>query len=601
MAEGHYQALPERGGDEIGQLIGDFNQMIASLSAKDEDLKRMLVEVRQTEKRFRTLFESAPIGFGLVETTGRVLEANDAMYHLLGFQEDQANADLNFYDFFRHRADVGMFCDKLAQTASSSKYECDLVRPGGQVWMARLTASPFALAGESLMLIIAEDASRELKLEAQLQRAHKMEAIGTLAGGVAHDLNNILAATVGYPEMLLMDLPEDSPLREPLAAIKHSGQKAAVIVQDLLTMARRGISVSEVINLNTIVDEYQNGSEYKRLKKNHPGIHLDVRLDKDLLNVSGSAVHLSKTLMNLVSNAAEAMPEGGRIAVSTENRYVDYPIGHYDAVPEGDYAVLTVSDDGTGIAKDDLERIFEPFFSRKKMGRSGTGLGMAVVWGTVKDHQGFIDVQSHAGRGTIFTLYFPATREAVKETIPPQSLGALKGRGETVLVVDDVRPAAHRRRYADAVRLPRRNRGKWRGGGERVKSRSTGYGCPGHDHGPGDRWLGNLSSDRPNQPGPEGIITSGFSETERVHQAQALGAGVYLKALFDLGVGGSPRDAADRFGVASVWYKPGRPSFLASSFFYWRFVCDALSPSRIADNTRRLPVEGPRHNDRQRR
>jgi two-component system, cell cycle sensor histidine kinase and response regulator CckA len=535
VAEGHYQTLPERGNDEIGQLIYDFNQMIDSLSAKDDELKHMLQEVRQTEERFRTLFESAPIGFGLIETTGRILEANDAMYHLLGFGDDQTLTSLNFYDVFHRRDDVGIFGDKLAQTHALSKIECDLVRPDGQRWTARLTASSFSLAGESLMLIIAEDASRELKLEAQLQRAQKMEAIGTLAGGVAHDLNNILAATVGYPEMLLMDLPEDSPLREPLTAIKHSGQKAAVIVQDLLTMARRGISVSEVININTIVDEYQNGSEYKRLEKSHPDIQLDVRLNKGLFNISGSVVHLSKTLMNLVSNAAEAMPVGGTIRITTENRYVDYPIGNYDAVPEGDYAVLQVSDQGTGIAKSDLDRIFEPFFSRKKMGESGTGLGMAVVYGTVKDHQGFIDVYSEVGRGTTFTLYFPITRERAEEVVPLQSLDNLKGCGETVLVVDDM--AAQRQIVADMLkRLGYR--------AVAVASGEEAFACvkkappdlllldmimnPGIDGLETYRRIGQVN------PGQKGIITSGFSETKRVREAEALGIGKYLKKPFTI-------------------------------------------------------------------
>lgn len=535
VAEGHYQTLPERGNDEIGQLVGDFNQMIASLSAKDEDLKRMLLEVRQTEERFRTLFESAPIGFGLIEKTGRILEANDAMYRLLGVQEDQTDVDLIFYNFFYRNEDAERFSGELSKRPSLSRYECNLVRPAGQRWIARLTASSFTLAGESLMLIIAEDASRERTLEAQLQRAQKMEAIGTLAGGVAHDLNNILAATVGYPEMLLMDLPEDSPLREPLEAIKQSGQKAAVIVQDLLTMARRGISVSEVINLNAIVDEYQNGSEYKRLAKNHAGIHLDIRLNKDLFNINGSAVHLSKTLMNLVSNAAEAMPVGGSIRVATENRYVDYPIGNYDAVPEGDYAVLQVSDQGTGINKADLDHIFEPFFSRKRMGESGSGLGMAVVYGTVKDHQGFIDVYSEVGRGTTFTLYFPITREPTEEIIPLQSLDSLKGGGETVLVVDDM--AAQRDIAVDMLtRLGYRVATAANGeeAVECVKKAPPDFLVLDMIMTPGIDGLETYRRIVQVNPGQKGIITSGFSETDRVREAEALGISKYLKKPFTI-------------------------------------------------------------------
>lgn len=127
----------------------------------------------------------------------------------------------------------------------------------------------------------------------------------------------------------------------------------------------------------------------------------------------GSSVHIFKTVMNLVNNAAEAMPHGGDIIISTQNQYIDKPVKGYDSIKEGDYVTLVVSDSGTGIDPEDVERIFEPFYTKKKMGRSGTGLGMAVVWGTIKDHKGYIDIQSTPRKGTIFTLYFPATRKKI--------------------------------------------------------------------------------------------------------------------------------------------------------------------------------------------
>jgi len=535
VAEARYQPLPEKGSDEIVQLIQAFNQMIARLAAKDDDLKDMVQTLRQTEKRFRALFENAPVGFGLIATSGRVIEANDALYRLLGIEIDPGGGgDINFFHFFRRREDADTFGEAIAQHPALAKYECELARSTAY-GETRLTASSYVFAGKPLILVIAEDVSRERRLEAQLQRAQKMEAIGALAGGVAHDLNNILAATVGYPELLLMDLAEDSPLRGPLEAIQHSGQKASVIVQDLLTMARRGISANDLLNLNTIVGEYRSGSEYRQLQQQHRDMRLDVRLERDLLNMRGSTVHLSKTLMNLVSNAAEAMPRGGTIGISTENRYVDYSIGNYDAVPEGDYVVLTVTDQGTGIATDDLERIFEPFFSRKKMGQSGTGLGMAVVYGTVKDHRGFIDVASDVGRGTTFTLYFPATREELQETALPPSLDMLKGRGDTVLVVDDI--AAQRRITADMLKRL----------GYRVDTAASGEEAvecvkkappdllvldmimePGIDGLETYRRILKIN------PGQKGIITSGFSETKRVRAAEDLGIGAYLKKPFTI-------------------------------------------------------------------
>ncbi len=535
VAEARYQPLPEKGSDEIGQLIRAFNQMIARLAAKDDDLNTLLQTLRQTEERFRTLFESAPIGFGLLETDGRVIEANDALYRLLGIEENPpADAHVNFFHFFRRQEDADTFGEAITRHPALVRYECELVRPDSY-GDTRLTASSYIFAGNPLILVIVEDVSRERQLEAQLQRAQKMEAIGALAGGVAHDLNNILAATVGYPELLLMDLPEDSPLREPLETIKHSGQKASVIVQDLLTMARRGISSSDILNLNAIVEEYRNGSEYRQLQQMHPDIRLDVRLDRELLNMKGSTVHLSKTVMNLVSNAAEAMPQGGTIRLSTENRYVDYPIGNYDAVPEGDYVVLKVADRGTGIAKDDLERIFEPFFSRKKMGKSGSGLGMAVVYGTVKDHRGFIDVASEVGRGTTFTLYFPVTREALKEVSIPESLDTLKGQGELVLVVDDI--ATQRRITADMLkRLNYRVETATSGeeAVERIRQAPPDLLVLDMIMEPGIDGLETYRRILEINPGQKGIITSGFSETKRVRAAEALGISSYLKKPFTI-------------------------------------------------------------------
>ncbi|NOQ45801.1 MAG: HAMP domain-containing protein, partial [Desulfobulbaceae bacterium] len=276
------------------------------------------------------------------------------------------------------------------------------------------------------------------KLEVQVQRAQKMEALGTLAGGVAHDLNNILGAIIGYPELLLIELPADSKLRKPLLTIQHSGEKAATIVQDLLTLARRGVIASELLNLNCIIEGYLKSPEHKNLLSRHPQATFDIHLEPNLLDISGSAVHLSKTVMNLIFNAAEAMPAGGKIHISTDNKYVDRPITGYDHVEEGEYVTFTVSDTGIGIAANDLGRIFEPFYTKKVMGRSGTGLGMAVVWGTVKDHNGYISVQSTEGEGTTFTLYFPVTRREITADNIKLLQQDYMGHGESILVVDDI-------------------------------------------------------------------------------------------------------------------------------------------------------------------
>jgi len=374
----------------------------------------------------------------------------------------------------------------------------------------------------------------KMQLEVQLQRAQKMEAIGTLAGGVAHDLNNILSGLVSYPELLLMDIPEDSPLRKPILTIQESGQKAAVIVQDLLTLARRGVATTDVLNLNDIISDFLTTPECDKLRAFHSGIQIETHLDTDLLNILGSSVHLSKTVMNLVSNAAEAMPGGGKITISTANQYVDRPIRGYENVHEGDYVVLRVSDSGIGISPEDLARIFEPFYTKKVMGRSGTGLGMAVVWGTVKDHNGYIDVQSTRGKGTRCDLYFPVTREestAKKTTVPVDKyMGS-----ESILVVDDV--LQQREIACQVLSILGYSVTSVASGEEAIeylKSNSAELLVLDMIMDPGIDGLETYRSILELHPGQKAIIASGFSETERVKEAQRLGAGAYIKKPYIL-------------------------------------------------------------------
>jgi PAS domain S-box-containing protein len=373
------------------------------------------------------------------------------------------------------------------------------------------------------------------KLLDQLQRAQKMEAIGTLAGGVAHDLNNILSGVVSYPELLLMDLPADSPFRKPIETIHESGKKAAAIVEDLLTLARRGVAVSKVVSLNDIVGEYLVSPEFEKLKVFHPHVDIQIDFDTELLNVQGSAVHLSKTIMNLVSNAAEAMPDGGTLSISTKNRYIDQPIKGYDEVQEGDYVVLSVSDTGIGISSEEVQRIFEPFYTKKVMGRSGTGLGMTVVWGTVKDHKGYIDIESAPGRGTRFTLYFPVTRKELAEDNATFQIRDYMGNGESILVVDDI---DEQRQIASTILSQL---------GYAVQTAACGEAAVEYmkDHradlvvldmimDPGIDGLETYKQILKMHPNQKAVIASGFSETDRVREAQRLGAGDYIKKPYTI-------------------------------------------------------------------
>lgn len=277
----------------------------------------------------------------------------------------------------------------------------------------------------------------QFKLETQLIQSRKVEALGLLAGCVAHDLNNVLSGMVTYPDLLLMDIAEESSLREPLLRIRDSGQKAAAIVQDLLTLARRGVVNPTVLNLNTVIREYLCSPEHQVLEERHPEIQIEADLSPELSNTIGSAVHLKKTIMNLIYNAFEASHPGVSVTVRTHNRFVDGPLNGNDTVKSGQYVVTEIIDRGSGIAAEDIERIFEPFYTRKKMGRSGTGLGMAVVQGTVQDHKGYITVESAVGHGATFALYFPATQEPVQKKDCRIHKQPKAGNGQRILVVDD--------------------------------------------------------------------------------------------------------------------------------------------------------------------
>jgi CheY-like chemotaxis protein len=361
-----------------------------------------------------------------------------------------------------------------------------------------------------------------------------MEAIGRLAGGVAHDLNNVLSAIVSYPELLLMKLPIDSPMRKPLLTVKQSGQRAAAIVQDLLTLARRGVEVNEVINWNDIIQDYLKSPVFERLKAAYSNIEIKVDLDKHLLNIEGSPVHLTKTLMNLCSNAAEAMPDGGVITVATCNLYNEKDLA---GIEISNYVVVSVSDTGIGIAKKDLKRIFEPFYTTKSMGISGTGLGMAIVWNTVHDHDGYINVSSEEDKGTIFELYFPVTYAAVSRKEKAVGIEEFMGHGERILVIDDMLE----QREILSVLLAEL--------GYSVTCVSRGEEAVNYmkEHGEevhllildmimegGMDGLDTYKEILKIKPGIRAVIASGFSETVRVKEAVRLGAGAYIKKPYTL-------------------------------------------------------------------
>jgi two-component system, cell cycle sensor histidine kinase and response regulator CckA len=286
------------------------------------------------------------------------------------------------------------------------------------------------------LVIVISDITETKNLEHKLIQSQRMESIGLMAGGVAHDLNNILSGIVGYPELILIDLPKDSELRKPIEAIMESGKRAATVVADLLTVARGAASTRNIHNINSLIQEYLNSPEYKKLKSLYPNIKYQYLPKAENHDINCSQVHIKKCLMNLVTNAAEVIAGEGSIFVSTYNQHIDNSISMEHDLKEGEYVILTVQDSGSGISDMDLGHIFEPFYTKKVMGRSGTGLGLTVVWNTMKDHDGKVFVKS-SDKGTCFQLYFPVTRERSVVGNTNETSRAIMGNGEHILVVDD--------------------------------------------------------------------------------------------------------------------------------------------------------------------
>jgi len=374
------------------------------------------------------------------------------------------------------------------------------------------------------------------RIQQDLQQAKRMESIGILAGGVAHDLNNILAGVVGYPELLLRKLPPESELRQPLEAIHDSGRRAAMVVADLLTVARSVARVWELCDLNVLVQECFESPEFKRLRVDYPRVSFLQCLEASMAGIRCSPVHLKKSLMNLVMNGAEAVEEDGEVAVATMNRLVEEGLG--EGVPghldPGFYVVLEVRDTGAGISASDLAHIFEPFYTRKIMGRSGTGLGLTVVWNTVRDHAGGVVVASGSG-GSSFRLFFPVARET--------------GEGEGGKTGEDYRAlhAAHVLVVDDEPQLRDLAAHMLEELGYTVSTVSSGEEAVAsvRNHPvdlllldmimePGMNGRQTYQKILSLKPGTRAVIASGFSESEEVRQTLRLGAAVFLPKPYAL-------------------------------------------------------------------
>jgi len=385
-----------------------------------------------------------------------------------------------------------------------------------------------------------QEASERRATEEKLHRAEKMEAIGLMASGIAHDLNNILSGMISYPELLLMHLPDDSKLRQPITAIKESGLRAAEVVADLLTVARDAAKVRIRANINTLVLEFLQSPEAEKIHSLYPELTISTQLAKPLGSICCSPTHVNKCIMNLVLNAAEAIDGAGQIVICTENQKLTAKEANVIAVKMGRYVTLSVSDNGSGIESEDLQHIFEPFYTKKKMGRSGTGIGLAVVWNSMQDHGGTVTVKS-AETGTNFTLFFPQSEEdcnPLGDKIELQLTGIdteLRGHGEQILVVDD---EDRQRDIALQILNELGYRAEVASSGKEavdyVREESVDLLLLDMVMDPGMDGLQTFTEITRFKPEQKALIVSGFSETSKVEKALSLGAKGFLKKPYTL-------------------------------------------------------------------
>jgi len=520
-------------------LIGGTRQFVLSMTDLTE-LKRVQSSLQESEARYRTFLDASSDGAFMKDEDFRYILANRAFLEKFGLGEEREI--LGKRDDEVLPPDIARLAgrsDRRALEAGSLVVVEEHVR--NQILETRKFPVVLRNGKTGIGALIRDiteirrSEEEKKRLEVALERAGKLEALGMLTGSVAHDLNNVLGGIVSLPELLMMKLEDGNPMKKQLDIIRRSGEKAARIVQDMLTLTRRSLANATVVSLNDIVTMHFETPEHDKLQFYHPDVRFEMRLDEQLPNIVGSPLHLSKTVMNLLSNAAEAMPQGGMVTIATEYRYIDQPIRGYDDIREGDYVVVTVTDTGVGIPREDIERIFEPFYTKKVMGRSGTGLGMTVVWGTVKDHKGYIDVRSEVDKGTTFSLYFPATRKKVKKEKDRVPMERYMGNGQTLLVVDDV---------PDQLELASSMLSRV---GYRVVTASSGENALEYlkDHfvdlvvldmimEPGIDGLETYKRILELHPGQKAIITSGYVEKTRIQEAQKLGVGTFIKKPYVL-------------------------------------------------------------------
>ncbi len=523
---------------------GDVNLLtfVSGHIAMAIERKRSEMLLRQSEEEHRTLVETMRDGVIKVNSVEDIIFANAAACNILGYDHTELEG-LNLYDIVVED-DIDRILEETQKRLQRqrSRYDLKVRHKSGEIREISISAAPdYDNIGNIIGTVgvftdvteLNKAQSEGQRLREKLANAQRMESLGVLAGGVAHDLNNILGPLVGYPELIKRRLPPDSPVRDQITKIEESAKRAAEIVQDLLTMGRRGRYEMSPVNINTIIASYLDSAEFSNQKGRYQLVSTEVQLDETILSVFGSATHLSKVIMNLILNALDAMPDGGKLTIKTECRHLDKLLLGFSNIEPGRYNIITVSDTGIGIDETDTKRIFDPFFSKKKLGKSGSGLGLSVVYAVVKDHNGYVDVRSELAKGSDFIIYLPAI-EVAAVTGPEQPVYDIKG-SESILVVDDV---AEQRDLAvtllSSLGYQMAAAANGRDAVEYLKHNSCDVLILDMIMEPDFDGLDTYREVIKTHPGQKAVIVSGFSQTDRVKEAEKLGVTKYVKKPYTM-------------------------------------------------------------------
>jgi len=424
-------------GVRYGETERHILQFVSTQVAMAIERKRTEEQLHESERKYRLLFETNPEPMFVYDfETLRILAVNGAAIARYGYSEAEFLA-LTIRDL-RPVEEQGRLEQELARRPDEGAVRTGVRHRAkdGRLFEVDLVARPLEFAGRRARLVLARDVTAQRHLENQLRQSQKMEAVGQLAGGIAHDFNNLLTAILGSTQLLLQATPPGDVRREDVEEIRNAGLRAAELTRQLLAFSRRQVLAPKVLELNAVVANMDK--MLRRLIGDD--VELATALHAEAGAVNADPGQLEQVLLNLVVNARDAMPGGGRVLIETTRLLLrDELVERRHRLAPGDYVCLAVTDSGLGMDEATQAHLFEPFFTTKEVGK-GTGLGLATVYGIVKQSGGYIWVYSEPGRGTTVKVYLPRVPGAAEPPLPAPEPPALRGGHETVLLVEDAAP-----------------------------------------------------------------------------------------------------------------------------------------------------------------